>query len=421
LAAYPSVTIFAPYFPPRARVGAIRPYRFAKYLSEFGWQVSVICIADSSTQLSDLQKEEMKNVRLYNLAPPIDRTTKKKTTDSRNKAKNSKSVVNWLDSQFPIDTWLPFLASKRGEIEAILMENKTDILFSTSDPWSSAVMANKISSAMNIPWVADFRDPWTLCDTRFSTKGKVAKQIDERAERNIIKKADFVTYTSTATEDKYLKVYSDLGGKSATIRNSFDTNITEISENSARSDGKLIILFLGKFRALSTAESIITLLHYLKIQETDLFTNVEVHSYGELDDFDQKLATQKGVSDKFVVRETVHHSEVSSEIKKADVLLLSTKPERDDIIPAKLFDYLPSGKPILSLVENPEVKSILDETRTGIQTGSKDLDSALKFLKMINKGTKPTSSNLEKIKQYSAKYRAHELDVILQRVIENVR
>ena len=386
-----------------------------------GWKVSVICIGDSNNVLTDLQNEELKDVRVYNLLPPIDRTTKKSKSDGKKKANKQNGLVSWLDTQFPIDTWLPFLSSKKGEIEAILFENKTDILFSTSDPWSSAVMANRISYGMNLPWVADFRDPWTLCDTRFSKKGKVAQRVDERAERKIIENANFVTFTSTATEEKYLDYYPVLKGKSTTIRNSFDVEITDVSVEDIEKKNKLILLFLGRFRALSTAESIIKLLVHLKGNYPDLFDKIEVHSFGELEEFDRKMASQNQLLDKFVSRQKVTHEEVGKEIDGADVLLLSTKPERDDIIPAKLFDYLPSGKPILSLVENPEVQTIINETETGLHSGHAELEKASNFLYSIFKGEISSSPNKEKILEYSASHRAEELDKVLRKVLSDVR
>ena len=50
-----------------------------------------------------------------------------------------------------------------------------------------------------------------------------------------------------------------------------------------------------------------------------------------------------------------------------DLLLLSTHPLRDDIIPAKLWDYLLADRPILSLCPNPEVGEWIDRYRAGIQ------------------------------------------------------
>lgn len=419
MAHYSSLTIFAPYFPPRERVGAIRPYRFAKYLSKLGWKVSVICIGDSNANLTHEQASNLKDVSIHRLNPPLDRTTSKKTVQKSTKKKNKGQLLDWFDKQFPIDTWYPFLLSKKGEIESILIEEKTDLLLSTSDPWSSAVVAERISAAMNIPWVADFRDPWTLCDTRFRTKGATARYFEELAEKKIMEQANFLTFTSKETHKKYVNRYSGIGKKSATIRNSFDTTTSMNVEKKSSSHKKIRILFLGTFRALSTAESIISLLKILKNNNRELFDKIEVHSFGELENSDKISAEKEGVAEKFIVRDKVLHAEIQNEIDKAEILLLSTKPERNDIIPAKLFDYLPSGKPILSLVDNKEVKDIIEETRSGLHAGINNFESAISFIEDIATSSYIYDSDHEKIESYSAKFRAKELHDILLKVMNN--
>jgi len=413
-----SITIFAPYFPPRQRVGAIRPYHFAKYLSKIGWRVSVICIGDSHNTLTVNQIEDLNDVKINNLVPPVDRTSKKKNIQPK-KGQKEDRILSWFDTQFPIDTWLPFLYAKKGEIESILIENKADILFSTSDPWSSAFIAKNISLGMNLPWVADFRDPWTLCDTRFFKKGKIAQRIEKRIEQKVIETANMVTFTSTTTEKKYLKFYPELAGKTATIRNSFDVNISDPLKNEIKNN-KLVILFLGQFRALSSAESIIELLSAIKISVPKLFNALEVHSFGDLDHIDKNFAEQNEVLGKFFTRPKVSYEDVTKEIEDSNILLLSTKPERNDIIPAKLFDYLPSGKPILSLVHNPEVHKIMEETRTGVQLTTHNLEQVIDFLYSIYKSNLDFTPKANKIATYSAYHRSTELDVHLRKLLSDV-
>ncbi len=420
MAKNPSLTILAPYFPPRPRVGSIRPYRFAKYLSKMGWDVSVICIGDSKNELSDQQKEDLSEVYIHNLLPPIDRTQKKKSTSGDSQKNSGSELLNWFDRHFPIDTWYPFLLGKKGEIENVLIEQKTDILLSTSDPWSSAVISERVTSALDIPMVADLRDPWTLCDTRFRRKGVLARYFEEKAEYKVMKSASFVTFTSTTTEDKYVSHYKELNGKTATIRNSFDLAKHNASEIESNDEGKFIILFLGSFRTLSTAESIIHLLKEMKRQSPKLYERIEIHSFGSLEKKDEELASSVGVLDKFVRRKKVSHHAVQNEIVKSNLLLLSTKPERDDIIPAKLFDYLPSGKPILSMVDNPEVKEIIEVTKTGVHVGTKGFSSAIEFIAQLDKGTLDLKPNTAEIEQYSANHRAQELDDVLRKVLQNV-
>lgn len=47
--------------------------------------------------------------------------------------------------------------------EKYLKENPVDAIVSTGPPQSMHLIARQLSRATGIPWVADFRDPWTKC------------------------------------------------------------------------------------------------------------------------------------------------------------------------------------------------------------------------------------------------------------------
>jgi hypothetical protein len=61
-------------------------------------------------------------------------------------------------------------------------------------------------------------------------------------------------------------------------------------------------------------------------------------------------------------------------LEQASILLLSSHPDRDDIIPAKLWDYLPASPPILSLGSSLDVQKILHDTGQGSQFDSRKDD-----------------------------------------------
>ena len=373
------VLIIAPYFTPRRRVGAQRPHKFAMYLSQFGWNPAVLCIETLGAKLTPKESIELENVKIYSLKPPFDRTTtssKQKENPSAEKKKNSLS--NWFDKIFPIDTWLPFFWNKRKEIEKIVEEFNPDIIWSTSDPWSGAIITGYVAKKKKVKWVADFRDPWTLCRVRFPKKGWFARIIEKKAESWIVKNADFMTFTAKNTEKLYISYYPELKGKTDTIYNSYNEG-QNFEPDSKRKD-KLQILFLGTFRWLSNAKLIIEILHLIKKQKLDLLDFIEINSYGSLPEDDLILAKKYGIESVFKVRDKVPNELVQKEISDSDLLLLSTHPDRKEIVPAKLLDYLPSSKPILSLVQNDEVKDILQKTGRGVQFKVNESEKAAAFL-----------------------------------------
>jgi glycosyltransferase involved in cell wall biosynthesis len=420
-----NVLIFAPYFPPRLRVGAIRPYRFAKYLSRKGWNVSVISIKHPGKELNETQKKDLENVSIFELAPPFDNTTTafKQTSSVRSDNSILTKIGDWVDSQIPTDTWWPFFWSKKKEINDIIDRVKPDIIWSTSDPWSGGYVIGKIAVKKGIPWVSDFRDPWTLCSVRFTEKGFFAQKVDKKLEKWIINNSDFMTFTSLTTEQKYVRYYNILKGRTTTIYNSFDSEIQETDSTEIRQKDTFDIYFLGSFRELSTAELIINTLSKVKEIDRENFDKIFVHSYGDLTEQDLSLSIERGVRDRFITRGKVAFSKVQHELHNADLLLLSTHPERNDIVPAKLWDYLLAKKNILSLVQNPEVSSILESSNTGKQFDKKELNKAAEYiLEMQEQKRNPNTSKSNraiKISNFDAPNRALQLSKVLNEVIKD--
>ena len=68
------VLMFTPYFLPRRRVGAMRPFRFVIHLRDFGWEPVVMTIAAKGQQLTPREAELLEGIRIIELAPPFDRT-----------------------------------------------------------------------------------------------------------------------------------------------------------------------------------------------------------------------------------------------------------------------------------------------------------------------------------------------------------
>lgn len=421
------VLIIAPYFVPRRRVGALRPYKFAIHLKKYGWEASVLCIEDTSSKLTEREQEELRDIPIYKLSPPIDRTYKdNKGSENAKKVSRRKKnpVADWVDSNFPIDTWLPFFWAKKREIRSVIEKVKPDVVWTTSDPWSGGYVAGKITRKLKLPWIADFRDPWVLCGVRFPKKGFLARMVEKRAESWMVRNADYMTFTAVQTEKLYQSGYPELEGKTATIYNSFQDQESNHSQTAKSED--LEIFFMGSFRELSTASLIIKVLALIKEKNPQIFSHIYIHSYAELVGNDLEAATRAGVQDRFKVRIKVPFELVQDEISKADMLLLSTHPERKEIVPAKLLDYLISDKPILSLVQNEEIATILTETGRGDQYSIDELDKAadllIASLQAKQRGESNTFShkrNDEAIHKFSAEYTSSQLADLLTQVSRN--
>jgi len=77
--------------------------------------------------------------------------------------------------------------SGRAELRQALKENKIDAIYSSSPPYTTALIARRVKKILKIPWIAGFRDPWT----GFISAPKrwfIPRQIDKHLEKVYSKK-----------------------------------------------------------------------------------------------------------------------------------------------------------------------------------------------------------------------------------------
>ncbi len=236
-----------------------------------------------------------------------------------------------------------------------------------------------MSKKFDLPWAADFRDPWNWGGMNLKERSKFSSKIDKYCENKLIKNASLLTFTAKATEKLYQRHFDEYKLNTATIYNSFDFKLYErvVPEPVNFDSSYLNLIFFGSFRSRSPADPFIEILEKMK-QETA--SAIRMYSFGSLKDETKKKAEQAGALGHFKQLPPIPPERALSFLGKADLLWLSTHHRRKYIIPAKLWDYLATEKPILSMVPNPEVAEILKKTQTGKQFKLNQTDQIIKIL-----------------------------------------
>lgn len=413
----------------------MRPFRFVIHLREQGWEPVVLTIAAKGQQLTPRETELLEGIQIIKLNPPFDRTLSSESQlkpyqvgekKVKPKIKKSNGFLTKFDHNLPVDSWLFLFMLQYKKIVNIVEEIKPDVLYGTGDPWSGLLVPQWLAKRFKIPFVADFRDPWTLCKVRMHDRFSPSIALDKYFERKIVETADMVLFQAGKTEEKYKTYYAKQAKATQTIYNSYDLALMKNNkiEEETKPGSRLKIGFFGKFRLMSPAKIIIDVLAEIKDSQGEIYKNIHVFSYGPLNEVDQKDASAGGVSAQFHQCDAVPLEHAATELQKYDILFLSTDPRRDEIIPAKLFEYFSAGKPILSLSPNPEVGELLEMTGAGIQFKIEDKAEIVALLTKCaeeKQQGKPISfpANLqhEKIKQFEACQTTRELAELFDKLI----
>jgi len=189
----PTVLMLCYYFPPLAGGGVQRSAKFAKYLPQSGWAPLVISVEPNRRNTIE---QGLDPNSLSDCGDPL---------EVRRCQSFELSGLYWLLSEFKLrrvllalEKFLPLLevnykigwygsalAASRRELES----RDIDLIYSTSTPYSSHLVAHSLKSEFGLPWVADFRDPWTQIATYRPTT-PVHKKIDLWIEHKILSEAD---------------------------------------------------------------------------------------------------------------------------------------------------------------------------------------------------------------------------------------
>ncbi len=428
-----TVLLIAPYFIPRRRVGSLRPFKFAIHLSSLGYKPIVLTIGHQPDQLTSKERMMLESIEILSVESPLDRTTKTKKS-IKNKEKTKKDIaeiiLSWVDRNCPVDTWIFLFILRWGWIKRVVNLSKPDLIMASGDPWSGLWLGEKLSKKLNIPFVADFRDPWTLGDLQLRERSSFSAGLDKIFERRVIHQADRLIFTSHQLNQLYSEKYQISSNKTATIYNTFEPGLMKKSSDLSNSpkweSSKFNILFLGRFRRLSSASVVVGFLKKIQLSDPDVIDVIRIHSFGIPDKIELEQIVEAGLNSLFIFHDPFDPEEALPIMNSADLLLLSTSRERSKIIPSKLWDYLFSDVPILSIVPNPEVGEIIKKTDAGIHFAPENVTEISKFLIQVietkRSGGVPISiqKDVNGIQEFTSKAATVKLATIFDELLSDV-
>ena len=223
------------------------------------------------------------------------------------------------------------------------------------------LLGKKLKSLTNVKWLADFRDPWTNIwynKKFFFTKSTLNKH--KNLEKSILTEADHIIVTSNRLNQDYSKLTNS---PISTITNGFDY----INNDDSILDDKFSISHIGSMLSDRNPEILWKVLNNLIKEEKILKNYLKLNLVGNVS-FEVKESIKKYSLEPYV--EYIGHvayDQTSKYLKNSQVLLLiqTNKLESNYIIPAKLFEYLNSNRPIISISNNDDVDNIIKDTNVG--------------------------------------------------------
>ncbi|MFC0876837.1 glycosyltransferase family 4 protein [Saccharicrinis sp. FJH2] len=400
------VLIITYYWPPAGGAGVQRWLKFAKYLPENGWNPVIFTPENPEAPVQDytLNSEVpdeaiVKRLKIWEPLNLYKIFTGKSKTSTLNagfleeEAANSvaKSISVWIRGNLFIpDAKKYWIKPASKYLINYLKDNPVDLIVSTGPPHTMHVIGNRVSHKTNIPWVADFRDPWTQID--FYDKLKVSRFADlkhRRLERKVLSEADKVVAVGENMATEFKKIVDrDI----QVITNGYDK--ADITTEHIQYPEKFSIVHVGSINADRNHSDFWASLAFC-IENVEGFSeDFELILVGKNDVSVTRDIGKYGLSKYVYFISYIPHNEVIAAEQKAAVLYLplNNTPNAKGILTGKFFEYLASGRPIFAIGPvDGDLAHILKETGTGSISDFEDQEGMKKDLITFYKAFKNKS------------------------------
>jgi glycosyltransferase involved in cell wall biosynthesis len=336
------VLVVAYYFPPLGGVGSLRVAGFARHLPEHGWEPIVLAprsgayhrdpelglpqcriVRTRSLELSRLGKRALRAGGDDVRAAPVRGARRGLRTLARRILYRPDPQVGW---------YLPAVREGRRALGC----HPVDAILSSSFPITAHLVARRLQRATGLPWVADFRDPWSEMLPPGAARRRAA-----RLERALANEAAEVVMTSPSWARRHAELW---GRPVRCVPNGHD--LDGVAPDPPE---RFVLSYAGSFypetQDLSTLWPAIA---------GDGPAGARVDTLRFIGDLHPALAAQlvaHGLLDRTEVTGFLPHTDATASMLRSSALLVAGPANARGIlrgqVAAKIFEYLATGLPIV--------------------------------------------------------------------------
>jgi len=367
------VALAAFHFPPAGWGGVQRPAKWVKYLPRHGWDALVLTVTPEAYEVRDESLgsdlgPEVPVLRCRLPRPPL--------------------VGD------PGLRWLPSLASRAGRL---FREGRADVLLLTGSPFFSFLAGPLLESASGLPYVLDFRDPWTVSPwwpdppgLKASLKAAAGRLVEAAA----VRRAARCLFAQPGVAARYAEAYPDLaGGRAVTLPNGYDEDdfpAAGLDPGPPPARRRYRILYTGTWDADRPPDLILRALALLR--DRGLGERIEARFVGLSRVDGPGLAAELGLEGMVRFEGYLPHDRCTRMLREADLLWLDNGLERD-YVSGKIFEYMASGRPVVAAAHPEGIAARwLREAGTATIVGrdpSEAADAIQEMVGALDRGRRP--------------------------------
>jgi glycosyltransferase involved in cell wall biosynthesis len=381
------VLVIAYLYPPIFNSGTRRSLEFVNHLPDHGWTPIVLTVANPDPAYCDST--------LLDEVRPGTRVERAPLWSEHIGRVAGAWLARWLDPgqvaaaiQWRVhrfwdvpDTsacWAPMALKRALELHA---KEGFDAIYATGWPWTSFLIAEKISRRTGVPFVVDYRDLWKPADVAWDKSNWLQRLVNPLLERRVLRRAAGVI----ATTKTFLTLLPQdvLPKQTFAITNGFGERDFEAVDAAPQpADGTIRIVYTGVWRPGYGPDDLYLAVKALKERQAPNLARLKIVTAG----FAPGPAQAHGIAEFVEERGRVTHAEALELMAGASVLYLPVSKGLYEYasIPGKLFEYLASGRPVLaSALGNSEVAATLNHVGGALRMEPDDVGALADVLERL--------------------------------------
>ena len=427
------------YWPPAGGSGVQRWLKFVKYLAKNNFHCIVYTpenpempVIDNSL-LKDLPDENLQVLKTKIFEPYTaykiltGKSKKEKITVSFLKEHSSKTsfaekLSKWIRGNcFIPDAKMFWIKPSVRFLSNYLKHHQVDLIISTGPPHSMHLIALHLKNKFpNIPWIADFRDPWTNIDflnDLYLTH--CAKKKHQYLEKKVVQTADAVISISPTLTKELQLLDNCHSEKFYTLTNGFDVDDYKYLQQNMNDNSESFILTYAGLIPPNRNPKVLWQALYLLAKENKLPTHFKVQLIGKVDASVKESIQPLNIEQYIEFIDYLPHSDVLIKEDQANALLLiiNEAPNSKGILTGKIFEYLALQKPILAIApKDGDAAKIIYQTKAGIVVEHHQVNEMKNALLQLIEGkiSPPSKSN---VLQYSRENLTKQLIEIINKLL----
>lgn len=364
------------YWPPAGGPGVQRWLQFVRYFNDFGIEPVVFVPENPHYPLQDASFEALVPNTTEVLKFPVKEPyrmasflSKKKTKQissgiiSHKKQSALEKLLLYVRGNFFIpDARIGWVAPSVAFLKKYLSENPVETIITSGPPHSLHLIGMQLKEALDLKWIADFRDPWTTIHYHKSLRlTKASEKKHNALEKKVLNAADIVVVTSPTTKKEFELLTSK---PIEVITNGYVAS----EELYPILDTKFSMAHIGSLLSERNPKMLWNVLSEIASEDTSFQNNLEIVLAGTISDEVFESIEAVGLKENCKYLGYVSHAEALKLQHNSQVLLLIEidRPETRAIVPGKIFEYVAAYRPILAMgPKGSDMEGILTETKSG--------------------------------------------------------